>query len=325
MTLENLAGRTVAILGYGNQGSAHAANLRDRGVDVIVGARPDGRAAANARAADFDVRNLADAAAAADLVVFALPDEVQSRLYHDGIGDALRTGSTIGFLHGFAIHFNLIAPREDLGVVLVAPKGPGTAVRDRFLQGQGVPCLFALHRESARGDAEALGRAWAAGIGGDRAAIIDTTFEAETITDLFGEQAVLCGGMLALIVAAFETLVEAGYDPKLAYMECCQEVKQIGDLIFDRGPAGMAEAISTTAEFGAHVAQPIVDDEALRARLRDQLAAIRSGAFAERFIGDAASGATWLHERRKALEDHPIEDAGRAVRTWLPWLRGEQP
>ena len=319
--MEALAGQTVAVLGYGNQGRAHALNMRDAGLRIIAGCRPDGSARTRAAADGFEATGLAEAAQRADLAVIALPDHVHESAWSASIGPALRSGTTVGFLHGFSIRFGHVKPRAALGVVMVAPKGPGHTLRVRFQEGLGIPALVAVHQP---GPDAALTRArmlaWATAIGSARAAIVETTFAAEAETDLFGEQAVLCGGVMALVRTAFETLVEAGYPPDVAYMECCQELKQLADLLYERGPAGMRRAISTTAEFGAFEAQTM-DTPELRARLSSMLADIQSGAFAERFRADARAGFPWLNQRREAAQAHPIEAAGDLVRAWLPWLK----
>jgi ketol-acid reductoisomerase len=321
--LAPLAGRRVGVVGFGNQGSAHALNLRESGVDVVVGHRQGRPGAERAAAAVFAVRSPAEVAAAADLLVLALPDEMHAEAWSRELAPHVRPGTSLGFLHGFSVRFGLVRPPADVSVVMVAPKGPGTLLRARFRDGQGLPCLVGVHHDAsgARGQARAIAIAWAAGIGAARAAIVETTFAAETETDLFGEQAVLCGGMTALVAAAFDTLVGAGYPPELAYLECCQEVKQVADLVYERGLAGMMEAISNTAEFGAHRAAGVIADDALRGHLRDLLAAIRDGSFARDFTRDHAAGFPWFAARRRALRQHPAEPAGAAVRAWMPWLR----
>jgi ketol-acid reductoisomerase len=315
-----LAGKTAAVIGYGNQGHAHALNLRESGVVVVVGARPESAGTRNAEAAGFIPLSIAEAASRADLAIIALPDEVQPAVYAEQIGPHLRSGATIGFLTGYAIHHHLIEPAGDLGVVMVAPKGPGHALRRRYEQGQGIPCLLAVQQDSPAGDAEAIALAWAGAIGCARAGIICTTFADETETDLFGEQTVLCGGMTWLILAAFETLVEAGYPPELAYMECCQEVKQISDLIYERGIACMMDAISNTAEFGAHEAGPELIDDGIREKMRRILQRIRSGNFSRRMREDYEAGFVQFSANRRRLAAHPNEAAGRTVRSLLPWL-----
>lgn len=322
--IEPLHGRTVAVLGFGNQGRAHALNLRDSGIATVVGARADSRGASQAKALGFSVRAIADAAAAGDLVIIALPDEAQPEVYAGAIAPNLRGDATIGFLHGFSIRFGLIKPEESLGVVMVAPKGPGKTLRDRFVQGQGIPCLMAVQQGGARGEAEALALAWANGIGCARAGMIHTTFQAEADSDLFGEQAVLCGGLMQLIRAAFQTLVEAGYPPELAYLECCHEVKQVADLVYARGLAGMTAAISNTAEFGAYSAGPKLVDDSTRRGMAALLEDIRSGRFAERFRRDYKAGFAWFKQQQEELASDPIEAAGRTIRALMPWLEDDR-
>ncbi len=315
-----VAGRTVAVIGYGNQGAAHALNLRDSNVRVIVGAR-DGRGADAARRDGFEVAPFERAAGVADLVIIALPDETQPEILRDSIVPHLRPGATIGFIHGFTVHYRLLPTLDPgVGVVMVAPKGPGRTLRDRFQMHQGIPCLLAVDRESAGGDARSLALAWANGLGCARAGVIVTTFRDETETDLFGEQAVLCGGLTALILAAFQTLVEAGYPPELAYLECCHEVKQVVDLTYQRGLSGMMNAISNTAEFGAHSAMPIMVDEQSRLRLRSLLRAVQDGSFARHLRDDYSKGFPWFASQRRQLANHPIEQAGKTVRALMPWL-----
>ena len=318
--LEPLGGRTAAVLGFGNQGAAHALNLRDSGVEVIVANRPDSANGRRAAAAGFAPLAIEDAVERADLVIMALPDEAQPDVWKQRIAPHLRPGTIVGFLHGFTVRYDLISQPKDVGVIMVAPKGPGRTLRRRYEQGLGIPCLFAVHQDSPAGEAEAIGLAWAAGIGCARAAIVYTTFADETETDLFGEQTVLCGGMTELILAAFETLTEAGYPPELAYMECCQEVKQVADLVYERGLAGMMQAISNTAEFGAHRAGPVLIDDLTRRRMKAILAAIRDGSFANALREDHAQGSPWFNEQRDRIRQHPIEPAGEAVRAWMPWL-----
>ncbi len=311
----------VAVIGYGNQGRSHALNLRESGISVAVGGRSGSRALQLARDEGFAAHSSVEVVAEADLVIIALPDEVHTECCPPLL-DAMKSASVIGFLHGFSLHFGQVTVGKGRGVVLVAPKGPGTALRARFLEGMGIPCLLAVHQG---GDdpirTEALAMGWAHGIGSARAGIIRTTFRDEAETDLFGEQAVLCGGLCELIKAAYETLVEAGYPPLLAYTECCHEVKQIADLICDRGMAGMGEAISNTARFGAEVAGERLIDGSVRARMREVLREIQDGSFAAQMIADSATGSPRLRAARSATAAHPMEGAGREVRALLPWLK----
>ena len=306
-------------------------NLRDSGVTVIVANRPDSANGRRAVDAGFAPLPIEDAVARADLVIVALPDEAHAAVWSERIAPHLCAGAIVGFLPGFSVHFGLVDPSPGVGTIMVAPKGPGATLRDRFVGGQGIPCLFAVHREVADGadtgerastsvSAEAIGLAWANGIGCSRAAIVFTSFAHETETDLFGEQAVLCGGLSELIVAAFEVLVDAGYPAELAYLECCQEVKQVADLVYERGLAGTMAAISNTAEFGASKAGPTLVDDALRGRLRTLLSEVRDGTFARTMCGDYNAGFPWFEARRRARREHALEPAGAAVRAWFPWL-----
>ncbi len=293
--------------------------MRDSGLRVIAGCRPDGSARKRAIEDGFETLDLSEAARRADLAVIALPDHVHESAWQQ-LAPALRPGTTAGFLHGFSIRFGHVRPNPSLGVVMVAPKGPGHTLRLRYLESLGLPALVAVHQPGPDADlTRARMLAWAAAIGSARAAVVETTFAAEAETDLFGEQAVLCGGVMVLVRAAFETLVKAGYPADVAYMECCQELKQLADLVYERGPAGMRTAISTTAEFGAFAAQSM-DTPEVRSRMASMLADIQSGAFAERFRADARAGFPWLEAQRRAAAAHPIEAAGSQVRAWLPWL-----
>jgi ketol-acid reductoisomerase len=316
-----LVGRTIAVLGYGNQGRAQALNLRDSGLSVIVGGRPGSTRVVQAREEGFEAMDLPQAAARADLAIVALPDQAQPAAWGRWIEQALPTGAVVGFVHGFSIRFGFIEPRADLGVILVAPKGPGTTVRARYEEGLGIPALFGVERDNAAGTARDYAIAWGAGIGCARSGLIETTFAAEAESDLFGEQAVLCGGLLALVHESYALLVEAGYPPEVAYIECCHEVKQVADLLYARGPDGMRRAISDTAEFGAFVAEQALVDEALRAKLRALLADVRSGAFANRFMRDHDAGHPEFGAWRKAASGHPIERASATVRGLMPWLK----
>jgi ketol-acid reductoisomerase len=318
--IQPLIDRAVAVVGFGNQGHAHALNLRESGIDVVVAERPDAPNWRRAADAGFAPVPAAEAVPAADLVILSIPDEDQPEVYRDAVAPHLKTGAVVGFLHGFNIRYGLIDPAPGIGVIMVAPKGPGATLRRLFAEGRGLPCLFALHQDTPAGDAEALGLAWACGIGSARAGIVYTTLAGETETDLFGEQAVLCGGMSALIRAAFEILCEAGYPPELAYLECCHEVKQVADLVYERGMAGMFEAISNTAEFGAYSAGPALVDDDVRRRMRRVLANVRDGSFAKALRDDHAGGFPWFNEQRQAWRDHALEPAGQVVRSLMPWL-----
>ncbi|MFN6181476.1 MAG: ketol-acid reductoisomerase, partial [Dolichospermum sp.] len=281
--LDLLAGKTVAIIGYGSQGHAHALNLKDSGVNVIVGLYPGSKSTAKAEAAGLTVKNVADAAKAADFIMILLPDEVQKTIYKTEIEPNLEAGNVLAFAHGFNIHFAQVIPPADVDVVMVAPKGPGHLVRRTYEQGQGVPALFAVYQD-ATGKARDRAMAYARGIGGTRAGILETTFREETETDLFGEQAVLCGGLSALIKAGFETLVEAGYQPELAYFECLHEVKLIVDLVVEGGLATMRDSISNTAEYGDYTRGPRVVTSQTKAEMKKILSEIQSGQFAREFV-----------------------------------------
>ncbi len=318
--IDPLRGEPVTVVGFGNQGYAHALNLRESGLDVVVGTRPNSPSFHRASTLGFDCLPIPDAAKNAKLLILALPDEVQPQVYERDLAPHLSGGSIVGFLHGFNICYDLIHPAADLGVILVAPKGPGHTLRRLYREGKGLPCLFAVNQDSPAGDAEATGLAWASAIGCARAGIVYTTFRDETETDLFGEQAVLCGGMSQLMVAAFETLVDAGYPPELAYLECCHEMKQIADLVYQRGLAGMYEAISNTAEFGAYRAGPLLIDEQVRVRMRLLLTEIKDGAYAKAMRDDYAGGFRWFVQQREVARGAPIESAGKAVRNLMPWL-----
>jgi len=316
--LTDLRDTVVAIIGYGNQGRAHALNLRDSGINVRVGQRP-GPGGDRATADGFTPRPPADAVAAAELIILTLPDESAAGIYAQHVAPQLRPGVTLGFVHGFNIRFELIAPPTDVDVVMVAPKGPGTLVRSLYESGKGLPALLAIH-QNATGKAMRTALAWAAGIGATRAGVVETTFASETETDLFGEQAVLCGGMTALTKAAFDVLVEAGYEPEFAYLECVHELKQVVDLLYERGLSAMRDRISNTAEYGDLTRGPRLVTDETRNEMRRILEDVRSGAFAREWIEEHRSGGRRFKALHDADVDSPYERAGRAVRSLMPWL-----
>ncbi|CDN12678.1 MAG: ketol-acid reductoisomerase [Richelia sp.] len=318
--LDLLAGKTVAIIGYGSQGHAHALNLKDSGMDVIVGLYPGSKSAPKAQAAGLTVKNVADAAKAADLIMILLPDEVQKSVYKQDIEPNLEAGNVLAFAHGFNIHFGQVVPPADVDVIMVAPKGPGHLVRRTYDQGQGVPCLFAVY-QNASGQARDRAMAYAKGIGGTRAGILETTFREETETDLFGEQAVLCGGLSALIKAGFETLVEAGYQPELAYFECLHEVKLIVDLVVEGGLATMRDSISNTAEYGDYTRGPRVVTPETKAEMGRILREIQSGQFAREFVLENQSGKPGFTAMRRQEAEHSIEEVGKDLRAMFSWLK----
>jgi ketol-acid reductoisomerase len=313
----------VAVIGYGNQGRTHALNLRDSGYRVTVGQRP-GRGADRARADGFEPEAIADAMLEAQLVIVALPDESASEVYAAEIAPVLRAGVTLGFIHGFNIHFGFITPPEGVDVVMIAPKGPGTLLRSLYREGKGLPALLAIGRD-ATGAARRTALTWASGIGALRAGVIETTFAAEAETDLFGEQVVLCGGVSALTKAAFETLVQAGYDPMFAYLECVHELKQIVDLLYEGGLSAMRERISNTAEYGDVTRGPRIVSSEVRREMRRVLEEIRSGAFAREWMEEHRRGAPNLRRLHDADVDTEFERAGRAVRALMPWLGATPP
>jgi ketol-acid reductoisomerase len=320
--LSVLDGKTVAILGYGSQGHAHALNLKDSGVDVIVGLRPDSASRAKAEAAGFEVLDIADAAYKGDIVMVLLPDEKQGQVWREEIADGVAPGNLLLFGHGFSIHFGEIEPPAGVDVGMVAPKGPGHLVRRQFEEGNGVPDLIAIHQD-ATGSARDLILAYASGIGGGRAAIIETTFKDECETDLFGEQAVLCGGASELVQAGYETLVEAGYDPRLAYFECLHELKLIVDLMYEKGIQGMHYSISNTAEYGDLTRGKRVITDETRAAMKQILAEIQSGEFAREWIAENRAGGENFDRMRKELEGKEIESVGKDLRGMMPWIDEE--
>ena len=317
--LSLLEGKTVAILGYGSQGHAHALNLKESGVNVVVGLRPDSSSRADAEAAGLEVLDVADAASRGDIVMILLPDEKQAELWESEIRDGVAPGNLLMFAHGFAIHFEQIAPPEGVDVGMVAPKGPGHLVRRQYEEGRGVPCLMAVHQDDS-GNARDLVLAYASGIGGGRAGIIETTFKDECETDLFGEQSVLCGGATELVRAGFETLVEAGYDPRLAYFECLHELKLIVDLMYEQGISGMRHSISNTAEYGDMTRGPRVIGDETRQAMRQILSDIQSGEFAKEWIAENRAGGENFDRLRSEQADHEIEHVGSELRSMMPWI-----
>ena len=320
--LDLLSDKTVAIIGYGSQGHAHALNLKDSGVNVIVGLYPGSKSTAKAEAAGLSVYNVADASAKADLIMILLPDEAQKTIYTQEILPNLSKDKVIAFAHGFNIHFGQVVPPDDVDVIMVAPKGPGHLVRRTYEQGEGVPCLFAIYQD-ASGQARDRAMAYAKGIGGTRAGILETSFREETETDLFGEQAVLCGGLTALIKAGFDTLVEAGYQPELAYFECLHEVKLIVDLIVEGGLAKMRDSISNTAEYGDYTRGPRLINDQTRAEMRQVLKEIQSGQFAREFVLENQAGKPGFTAMRRQESEHPIEVVGKDLRAMFSWLKNK--
>jgi ketol-acid reductoisomerase len=317
--LSIIKGKKVAIIGYGSQGHAHANNLKDSGVDVTVGLRPGSSSAAKAEAAGLPVKAVPEAVASADVVMILTPDEFQSRLYKDEIEPNLQQGATLAFAHGFAIHYNQIVPRADLDVIMIAPKAPGHTVRNEFKNGGGIPDLIAVYQD-ASGKAKEVALSYASGVGGGRTGIIETTFQDETETDLFGEQAVLCGGAVELVKAGFETLTEAGYAPEMAYFECLHELKLIVDLMYEGGIANMNYSISNNAEYGEYVTgEKVINDESRRA-MREALKNIQNGEYAKRFILEGQSNYPEMTARRRLNAAHPIEETGAKLRGMMPWI-----
>ena len=315
-----LTGKTIAVIGYGSQGRAHARNLHDSGCSVVVGLREGSPSRAAAREDGVPYDTVENAVAKADIVTLLAPDEEQPRLYLETIAPHLKKGVYLAFAHGFAIHFGTITPAMDTNVFLVAPKGPGWLVRSEYEAGRGVPCLIAVAQNPA-GDSREVALAYASAIGGGRAGILETSFKEETETDLFGEQAVLCGGLSHLINAGFETLVEAGYAPEMAYFECLHEVKLIVDLIYERGIEGMRDWISNTAKYGDYTRGNRIVTEQTRQAMREILAEIQSGAFAREWVAEHAAGKPNFVKFRKAWSDQPIEGVGKELRSLMPWLR----
>ncbi len=321
--LSLIKGKKVAMIGFGSQGHAHAENLRDNGVNVVVGLKKGGKSWKKAEAKGFDVFEVSDAVKDADVIMILLPDETQKSVYDNEIAPNLKSGATIAFAHGFNIHYGRIRPADDINVMMVAPKAPGHTVRSEFVRGGGVPDLIAVFQDPS-GNTKELALSYASGIGGGRTAIIETTFKDETETDLFGEQAVLCGGLTSLIKAGFETLTEAGYPPEMAYFECLHEMKLIVDLVFEGGLAEMRYSISNTAEYGDMVSGPRVINEESKKAMKAILAEIQNGKFAKDFILEGESGYPRMTAERNMLKAHPIEKTGVKLRAMMPWIKSNK-
>ncbi len=317
--LSLIKGKTVAIIGYGSQGHAHAANLKDSGVKVIVGLRKNGQSWQKAVNAGHEVLEVAEATKAADLIMILTPDENQPAVYANEIAPNLKDNATLAFAHGFNIHYNQITPAKNLDVVMIAPKGPGHTVRSEFLKGGGVPSLIAVHQD-ASGRARDIALSYAAANGGTKGGVIQTTFKEETETDLFGEQAVLCGGLVELIKTGFETLVEAGYAPEMAYFECLHEMKLIVDLIYEGGIANMNYSISNNAEYGEYFTGPQVVNDQSRQAMREALKRIQNGDYAKSFIVEGATNYPSMTARRRQTAAHPVEVIGKQLRSMMPWI-----
>ncbi len=312
----------IAVVGYGSQGRAHALNLRDSGFDVTIGLRPGGPTEGRAQADGFTVKPVAEAVVDADLVAVLTPDMVQKKLYNEVLAPNIKQGACLLFAHGLNVHFDMIAPRADLDVVLVAPKGPGALVRREYEIGRGVPCIYAVHQDTS-GRAEEFALTYAGGLGGARANIIKTTFKEETETDLFGEQAVLCGSAAKLVQAGFETLVEAGYQPEIAYYEVLHELKLIVDLFYEGGVSRMLEFISETAQYGAFVSGPRVIDDSVKARMKEVLTDIQNGTFVRNWEAEYDAGLPQYRKFQQADMEHPIEKVGQQLRAKMVWLQAQ--
>jgi ketol-acid reductoisomerase len=321
--LSIIRGKKVSIIGYGSQGHAHANNLKDSGVEVCVGLREGSASAAKAEQAGLTVNSIEDAVASADVIMILAPDEYQAALYTEQVEPNIRQGAALAFAHGFNIHFGAIEPRQDLDVIMIAPKAPGHTVRSEFVNGGGIPDLIAVYRDVS-GHAKDLALSYASAIGGGRTGIIETSFREETETDLFGEQAVLCGGTTALVQAGFETLVEAGYEPEMAYFECLHELKLIVDLMYQGGIADMRYSISNTAEYGDVTRGPRVVNENTKAEMKKILGEIQSGEFAREFITEMKAGGKNLEAMREQTRQHPIEVTGAKLRGMMPWIQSNK-
>jgi len=321
--LSIIKAKKVAIIGYGSQGHAHANNLKDSGVEVVVGLRAGSPSVAKAQACGLTVKDVPEAVAGADIVMILTPDEFQSHLYRAEIQPNIKQGAALAFAHGFSILYNQVVPRADLDVIMIAPKAPGHTVRSEFVRGGGVPDLIAVHQD-ASGTAKAICLSYASAIGGGRSGIIETTFRDEAETDLFGEQTVLCGGAVELIKAGFETLVEAGYEPEMAYFECLHELKLIVDLMYEGGIANMNYSISNNAEYGEYVTGPKVINEESRLAMRIALKNIRNGEYAKQFILEGLTGYPEMTAKRRLNAEHPIEVVGAKLRSMMPWIKANQ-
>ncbi len=321
--LSIIKGKKVAIIGYGSQGHAHANNLKDSGVDVVVGLRANSASVAKAEAHGLTVQRVPDAVASADVIMILTPDEFQSQLYKEEIEPNIKQGAALAFAHGFAILYNQVVPRADLDVIMIAPKAPGHTVRSEFTRGGGIPDLIAIHQD-ASGTAKDICLSYASAIGGGRSGVIETTFRDETETDLFGEQAVLCGGAVDLVKMGFEVLVEAGYEPEMAYFECLHELKLIVDLMFEGGIANMNYSISNNAEYGEYVTGPKVINEESRAAMRQALKNIQTGEYAKRFIMEGMTNYPEMTAKRRLNAEHPIEIVGAKLRAMMPWIAANQ-
>ena len=321
--LSLIKGKRIAIIGYGSQGHAHALNLNDSGMNVVVGLRKEGASWGKAAKAGLKVAEIRDAVKDADLVMLLMPDETIASVYQADIAPVIKQNAALAFAHGFNVHYGQVSPRADLDVIMIAPKAPGHTVRGTYAQGGGVPCLIAVHQDTT-GNARNVALAYASAIGGGKAGIIQTNFREETETDLFGEQAVLCGGTVELIKAGFETMVEAGYAPEMAYFECLHELKLIVDLIYEGGIANMNYSISNNAEFGEYVTGPKVVGPEAKVAMKEALERIQTGEYAKAFILENRAGAPTLLSRRRLMAEHPIEQVGEKLRAMMPWIKANK-